>query len=190
MTSSYWDLFLQSPTYYLYWGTAIVASVVFLIQIALLLFGFDTDADFSGGDTSFDIDGLSLVSVKTVACFLLGFGWTGVLCYPEIQNQWWLGIVAFSVGALFMLIVYYLLCQVLRLSQNATFDTAQSVGTVGDVYLRIPPGKGQLGKVMVSVAGSLHELLAESADGDELPTGCKVRVVKAVDHLTVTVQRL
>ena len=112
MTSSYWDLFLQSPTYYLYWGTAIVASVVFLIQIALLLFGFDTDADFSGGDTSFDIDGLSLVSVKTVACFLLGFGWTGVLCYPEIQNQWWLGTVAFSVGALFMLIVYYLLCQV------------------------------------------------------------------------------
>lgn len=190
MTSSYWDLFLQSPTYYLYWGTAIVASVVFLIQIALLLFGFDTDADFSGGDTSFDIDGLSLVSVKTVACFLLGFGWTGVLCYPEIQNQWWLGTVAFSVGALFMLIVYYLLCQVLRLSQNATFDTAQSVGTVGDVYLRIPPGKGQLGKVMVSVAGSLHELMAESDDGDELPTGCKVRVVKAVDHLTVTVQRL
>ena len=65
----------------------------------------------------------------------------------------------------------------------------KSVGTVGDVYLRIPPGKGQLGKVMVSVAGSLHELIAESADGDELPTGCKVRVVKAVDHLTVTVQR-
>ena len=43
---------------------------------------------------------------------------------------------------------------------------------------------------MVSVSGSLHELMAESADGDELPTGCKVRVVKAVDHLTVTVQRL
>ena len=49
-------------------------------------------------------------------------------------------------GALFMLIVYYLLCQVLRLSQNATFDTAQSVGTVGDVYLRIPPGKGNWAK--------------------------------------------
>ena len=106
MTTSYWELFLQSPTYYLYWGTAIVASAVFLIQIVLLLLGFDTDADFSGGDAGFDVDGLSLVSVKTVACFLLGFGWTGVFCYPEIQNQWWLAVVAISVGSLFMLLVY------------------------------------------------------------------------------------
>ena len=47
-----------------------------------------------------------------------------------------------------------------------------------------------MGKVMVSVAGSLHELMAQSADGNELPTGSKVRVVEAVDDLTVSVQRL
>lgn len=190
MISSYWELFLQSPAYYLYWGTAIVATGVFLLQILLLLFGFDTDADFSGGDVSFDVDGLSLVSIKTVACFLLGFGWTGVLCYTEITDPVWLAVVALSVGALFMLIVYWLLRQVLHLSQNATFSTSQSVGSVGDVYLRIPAGRGELGKVMVSVAGSLHELAAQSADGSELPTGCKVRVVDAVDDLTVSVQRL
>ena len=102
----------------------------------------------------------------------------------------WLAVVALSVGALFMLIVYWLLRQVLHLSQNATFSTTQSVGSVGDVYLRIPAGQGQQGKVMVSVAGSLHELAAQSADGSELPTGCKVRVVDAVDNLTVSVQRL
>ena len=45
MISSYWELFLQSPAYYLYWGTAIVATGVFILQILLLLFGFDTDAD-------------------------------------------------------------------------------------------------------------------------------------------------
>ena len=115
MISSYWELFLQSPAYYLYWGTAIVATGVFLLQILLLLFGFDTDADFSGGDVSFDVDGLSLVSIKTVACFLLGFGWTGVLCYTEITDPVWLAVVALSVGALFMLIVYWLLRQVLHL---------------------------------------------------------------------------
>ena len=190
MISSYWELFLQSPAYYLYWGTAIVATGVFILQILLLLFGFDTDADFSGGDASFDVDGLSLVSIKTVACFLLGFGWTGVLCYTEIADPLWLAVVALSVGALFMLIVYWLLRQVLHLSQNATFSTTQSVGSVGDVYLRIPAGRGELGKVMVSVAGSLHELAAQSADGSELPTGCKVRVIDAVDDLTVSVQRL
>lgn len=189
MTSSYWDLFLQSPTYYLYWGTAIVASVVFLIQIALLLFGFDTDADFSGGDTSFDIDGLSLVSVKTVACFLLGFGWTGVLCYPEIQNQWWLGIVAFSVGALFMLIVYYLLCQVLRLSQNATFDTAQSVGTVGDVYLRIRTSEANAmaiageNKAKVEVANSDADRREREAEAQRRAVAAeKVAQAKALEE--------
>ena len=86
MISSYWELFLQSPAYYLYWGTAIVATGVFCLQILLLLFGFDTDADFSGGDVSFDVDGLSLVSVKTVACFLLGTPKSPTRC----GSPWWL----------------------------------------------------------------------------------------------------
>ena len=58
----------------LFWVIAIGSSVVFIIQAILMFVGFDSDSDFSGGDSDFDADGMNLVSVKTVACFLIGFG--------------------------------------------------------------------------------------------------------------------
>lgn len=107
--------------YYIYWGAAIVASAVFLVQTISLFIGFDTDHDFSGGDTDFDADGLNLVSVKTVACFILGFGWTGVIFYPIIDNKLWLAALAVLIGLVFMVLIAFLLQQVLRLSQDNTF---------------------------------------------------------------------
>ena len=77
-----WEQFLLDPMTYIYWGVAIISSLVFTIQTLLLFVGFDADGNFDGGDVSFDVDGLALVSVKTVACFLLGFGWCGVIISP------------------------------------------------------------------------------------------------------------
>lgn len=188
--ASLWEAFLQTPMYYTYWGVAIAASVVFVIQILLLFIGFDTDVDFSGGDVSFDIDGLSLVSVKTVACFLLGFGWTGVLFWPIIGNAWLLALIALTVGVLFMLGIAFLLRQVLCLSQDATFRLEMTLQHVADVYLRIVPGDDHGGKIIVSIDGAIHELQAVSCDKEEIPTGAKVRIVEVVGDTLVRVERI
>ena len=182
------DLFLQNSMYYIYWGAAIVASAVFLVQTISLFIGFDTDHDFSGGDTDFDADGLNLVSVKTVACFILGFGWTGVIFYPIIDNKLWLAALAVLIGLVFMVLIAFLLQQVLRLSQDNTFRVEKTLGHVGEVYLNIPAAPGKSGKVMVSIDGSVHELLAVTTHTADLQTGARVRIVEVIDQDTVRVE--
>lgn len=183
---SLFDLILQSPMLYTYWAAAVVSSILFAIQTVSLFLGFDTDSDFSGGDAQFDFDGLQLVSLKTVSCFVLGFGWTGVIFYPHIDNPLWLASLAVLVGLGFMLGIAFLLRQVLNLSQDNTFHLSQCVDSVAEVYLRIP-AQGR-GKITVSIEGSMHELQAISKEENDIPTGSKVRIVQVIDDNTVQVQ--
>lgn len=187
--SSFFDLVLQDPMLYTYWAAAIVATIVFLVQTVMLFVGFDTDSDFSGSDASFDADGLQLISVKTVACFVLGFGWTGVIFYPHIASPLLLAGLSLAVGLGFMVGIAFLLKQVLRLSQDNTFHLSQSIGSTGEVYLRIPVG-GK-GKIMVSIDGSMHELHAIAHNTNvDIATGSKVRIVETIDDDTVRVELL
>lgn len=186
--NSLWEQFLLSPMYYIYWGIALISSLVFTIQTIMLFVGFDTDADFSGGDVAFDVDGLALVSVKTVACFLLGFGWSGVILAPLFENVWVVALISLGIGALFMFGAWILLKQVLTLSQDNTFHADKIVGYTADVYLRIPADADKSGKIMVSYEGSLHELQAFNAGAEEIPTGAKVHIVEAIDDATVRVE--
>lgn len=171
----------------IYWGTAVVASVVFCIQTIMLFVGFDTDADFSGGDVDFDADGLNLVSVKTISCFLLGFGWTGVMIYPVVDDKYIVAGVSFGVGLVFMVLIAFLLKQVLKLSKDNTFTTLSIEGTTAEVYLRIPGGE-ECGKITVSHEGSTHELLAYA--DSEIPTGRKVIIDRIIDESSVFVKAL
>lgn len=171
----------------IYWAIALVASAVFCIQTVMLFVGFDTDADFSGGDVDFDADGYQLVSVKTLVCFLLGFGWTGAIAYPLIENKIVVAVTAVVCGAIFMALIAFLLKQVLKLSKDNTFSTAFVVDATAEVYLRIPGGE-ENGKVTVSYEGSTHELLAYA--DTEIPTGRKVKVVRAIDESSVFVEAL
>ena len=186
--NSLWEQFLLSPMYYIYWGIALISSLVFTIQTIMLFVGFDTDDDFSGGDVAFDVDGLALVSVKTVACFLLGFGWSGVILAPLFENAWVVALISLGIGALFMFGAWILLKQVLTLSQDNTFHADKIVGYTADVYLRIPADADKSGKIMVSYEGSLHELQAFNAGTEEIPTGAKVHIVEAIDDATVRVE--
>lgn len=187
---SFLEKFLSDPMISIYWFIAIVSTIVFVFQTISLFIGFDTDIDLSGSDLSFDIDGLHLVSVKTVVCFLLGFGWTGVLFHNVIEDAWLLAVWALIMGVAFMLLIAFLLKQVLRLSQDNTFHVNKCVGLVGEVYLRIPSSGTTGGKITVSVNGSIHELAAVSSGEESIATGAKVRIVSAVDEDTVLVEQL
>lgn len=185
-----WEQFLLDPMTYIYWGVAIISSLVFTIQTLLLFVGFDADGNFDGGDVSFDVDGLALVSVKTIACFLLGFGWCGVIISPFFVEAWITALISLGVGTLFMFGAWVLLKQVLTLSQDNTFHTEKVVGYTADVYLRIPADTRKSGKIMVSYEGSLHELQAFNTSGEEIPTGAKVRVVATIDDAAVLVEKV
>lgn len=184
------DLMLQ-----IYWGLAVIASVIFAIQAVMTFMGLDADADVDVPDapdanSDFDVDGFHLVSIKTVISFILGFGWTGVLLWNDIESPLLLGFIATIVGFLFMSLIAWLLYLVLKLDRDNTFHVQKVVGMNAEVYLTIPANKAETGKVMVSLNGSMHELEALTADPEAIPTGGKAKIIGVEAGETVLVTAL
>jgi len=182
------DWFTQlDSTMQVFWACAIVGSAVFLIQALLTLIGMDsdldmdTDVDLGDGDTMDLGGGLSLFSIRNLINFMVGFGWGGVCFAGLISNKILLGIVAVIVGMIFVWIFFVIKKQTRKLESNGAFNIDLCVGKVADVYLRIPAENSGLGKVQISVNGSIHEINAMT-DGPELPSGSKVTVIEVVDN--------
>jgi membrane protein implicated in regulation of membrane protease activity len=181
-----------------YWILAAVSSIIFIIQAIMTFIGFDADSDVDmstapdqipeSGDAAFDAAGFHLVSVKSVICFILGFGWTGVLCWNYIPNHVLLGLLAAVVGLIFMSLIAFLLFQMMKLNRDNTFRVEQTIGLPADVYLRIPGNRKQTGKITVSLNGSTHEL--EALSDTDIPTGAKVRIKEIVQGETVLVEKI
>ena len=175
----------------IFWGCAVVASLIFIVQMVLTLIGMDSsdmDVDFDGANTMDLGGGMNLFTIKNFIGFLVGFGWTGVCFYNSISSPILLILVAFIVGCLFIGIFVVIYKQTKKLEHNGAFKIDDVKGTIVSVYLRIPAAGSGKGKVQVSQNGSVHELDALT-DGDEIPSGAKVRIVDIIDNETVKVEK-
>lgn len=214
---SNWFSTLDS-TIQLFWACAIAASIVFIIQNALMLMGigdmdsdvdadvstdFDvhTDMDVSNGDVDVSTghtghEGtlgsagiFSLFTLRNFINFFLGFGWGGISLAPSVQNKGLLILLSILSGVLFVAVFVVMLRFILRLERNGSFRIQDCVGQTATVYLRIPANHTASGKVQISVNGSVHELNAFT-DGDFLPTGTRVRIVAVIDSGSLLVERI
>lgn len=196
------------------WCCAIVASVIFVIQNALMLMGLgdmdsDVDADVSTdfdvhtdmGEGDVDISSghsghegtlgsagiFSLFTLRNFINFFLGFGWGGISLARSIHNPALLILASFVCGILFVAIFVVLLKAILRLESNGSFRISECVGCTASVYLRIPGQHTAAGKVQVSTGGAIHELRAFT-DGEAIASGSRVRVVSVIDGETLLVE--
>jgi len=173
-----------------FWGCAVVGSLIFLVQMVLTLMGMDhsdMDVDFDGADTMDLGGGISLFSIKNFVNFIVGFGWGGVCFAGAIESKWLLTLVALVVGVAFVLMFFFIKKQTKKLEHNGAFRIEDCVGKTVDVYLRIPAGKSGKGKVQVSLNGSVQEFDALT-EGDSIPSGQKVQVVSVIDGGTLLVK--
>lgn len=174
----------------IFWGIAIITSIFFIIQTIMAFMGLDADTDDGSGFESVEMEGLSgYFSFRNLINFLLGYGWGGVLLQSVIPDMVWLELAAVGVGLLFVIVFVFILRQVMKLSTDKTFHTDEALGLIADTYLRIPAAKKGTGKVMVSVRGSIHEIDAMT-EGEEIPTGTKVRVTKVIGSELLEVERV
>lgn len=206
-------------TMQLFWACAIAASVVFIIQNALMLMGLgdmdsDVDADVSTDfDVHMDLDGdmsgdtdissghtghegtlgsagiFSLFTLRNFINFFLGFGWGGISFAPAIQSKGLLVLVAFICGLIFVAVFVVMLRALLSLEKSGNFHIRECVGQTANVYLRIPGQHSAAGKIQISINGSVHEINAFT-DGDFLPTGTRVRVVSVIDSGSLLVEKI
>ena len=189
----------MEPMQQMFWGCALVASLIFLVQMVLTLIGMDghdVDASFDVSDfgdvdaSTMDTGGaLSLFSIRNFINFFMGFGWAGVSLYDTIGSNFLLILAAIVVGVLFVLMFFYIRKQTRKLEANGAFNIRNCEGKTANVYLRIPAkGKGK-GKIQISVNGAFHELDALT-DGEAISTGQKVRITQILDGETLKVTPL
>ena len=168
------DWFNQlDPTLRVYWGIAIFASIVVIIQMTMSFAGMG-DIDSGSADVDFSTDTDSLDDA-------------GSMHLLSIRNTIVLSAVAILVGCLFVAVFVFLFRQMMKLQSNGAFNINDAVGKVCDVYLRIPAQNQGLGKVQISFNGSVQELDARTA-GEQIPSGAKVRVLRVIEKKVLEVE--
>lgn len=187
----YFEMFNALDTFYqVFWGCAIIGTLIFAVQMVLTLIGMDStdvDVDFDGADTMDLGGGISLFSIRNFVNFIVGFGWAGISFAGAIENKFILTLVAIAAGIAFVLLFFFIKKQTNKLEHNGAFDIKDCVGKRVDVYLRIPANRKGKGKVQVSLNGAIQEFDAFT-DGDELKSGTKVEVIEIIDKSTLLVK--
>lgn len=175
-----------------FWGAAVVATFVFLLQFLLTMLGMDhsdVDVDFDGTDTMDVGNSINLFSIKNLINFSMGFGWSGVCLRELIPNPILLTLASVVIGGLFVLMFVYIFVKTRRLEKNGAFNINDCLNRTADVYLRIPSGGEGKGKVQISLNGSVHEFDAIT-DEDCIPSGTRVRIIEVLEGEILRVENI
>lgn len=171
-----------------FWYIALITSLIFLVQTILTFIGSDSsdgvNADFDGNLDHADAP-FQLFSFRNLVNFLLGFGWTGVAFFQTIPNKTLLVTLAFTVGVAFIFIFFILIVQIMKLTEDNTFNIQNLAGKSGEVYLTIPAGMSGKGKVLISANGSNHELQAMTRSEIPLLSSRLVKVVEISEGIII-----
>ncbi len=173
-----------------FWGIALVASALFVIQFIMSIIGLDTDTDLeSDGGMMEDVDGLNIISLRGILAGLMMFGWTGVAVIGSGQNLIISAAWALAAGILALVGVAYLMRFFLRMQDRGqNFDLHNALDEIGEVYLRIPPSGKGAGKIHITFSNMYQQIDAITHNGAEIPTGSKVKVVEVTDDKLLRVE--
>ncbi|HOX82873.1 MAG TPA: NfeD family protein [Chryseolinea sp.] len=175
-----------------FWFVAIPTSLIFAVQTVMTFIGVDAtdgleadfDSDLSGGDAPFQ-----LFSVRNLINFLLGFSWSGVSFYKSISNPVILISISFAIGAAFVALFFVIIRQIQKLAEDNSFKLSNTLNKTAEVYLPIPENKKGLGKVIISVNGSVHELGAMT-EGIKIESGSVVKVIRIESNSILIVEKI
>jgi membrane protein implicated in regulation of membrane protease activity len=148
----------------------------------------DADASFSDHHMDSGAGDFRLFSIRSIVAFLAFFGWGGVIAYDHGVKGIAAFVIALSCGSLMMFVTALILYFVMRMQHSGNITDEEYLGCSGTVYLRIPSGRREIGKVTVTVAGTTREIVAVS--DDELPRGTSVRVVEKIDGRRFLVEKI
>ncbi len=176
-----------------FWVITIPATVVFLILLALTIFGSDADVDVDtdvDGDIS---DGDSIpfqfLSLKNIVAFFAVFSWSGIGFINAGLASWLVILIAFICGLLMMLLMASLFYFMSKLAESGTLNMKNAVGKLGEVYLVIPGNRAGIGKVQLNVQGSLRTLDAITDDAENILTSSIIEVLEVIDDQILLVKK-
>ena len=190
MISQWWTGL--EPAMKVLWAVTLSASLIFVIQSIMTFLGaagdvdtdFDADSDVPDGEST----GMGLLTFRNFVNFCLGFGWSAILLHDRIQGTGLLVVISVIIGVLLVFLVMMLFKWLSGMQEAGNINLATAApGCEGEVYLAIPAQRSGVGKVQISINGSVREYAALT-DGEALPTGKRIRVVEVVAGETLLVE--
>jgi hypothetical protein len=176
-----------------YWALAIFGSCVFIVQLVVSAIGFGAGHDVDSGtgadtaishpDAGFSI--FKLFSVQSVIAFITFFGWGGVIWGKNGVSGFF---AALASGIFMMFATSLLLYYLMKLQQSGNINANDFVGCSGTVYINIPAGRIEQGKVTISLRGCSREISAVA--DEDLLTGTAVKVEQQIDGRRFLVKRI
>lgn len=175
----------------MFYGVALLASALVVIQLVLAVFGFDSDAsaDISGGDFDHG-SGIGIFSTQTLAAFFLGFGWSGVVAIRAGLSTLPAIFVAFGVGVVSMAAMFVMLRSLLSLQAKGNLDYDSAIGNEGTVYVTIPGSDQDGGQIQVTFQGRLTTASARKVSPGEMKPGERVRITGTYGKTSFLVEPL
>lgn len=177
---------------------AMLGSLVFLMKLGLMLLGGAVDADVEADvDVDADVDtadasghAFTFLSVQSIAAFLMGFGWGGLVGLLTLE---WQIVPSAGLGIAFGAFLVWLLGILLRavheLQGSGHVLIEDAAGCRGTVYTAVPQRAGGAGQVRVVIGDRERYFNATSID-EPLPTGTAVRVVYVNEDRSLMVTRI
>ena len=180
----------QTTLMQIFWGSAIISTVIMLIQTILSLIGMsDLDLEVGVDGGLDDCSGADLFTIKNIVNFFVGFGWAGVSFRSYIESDLLLVLISLLVGVCFVIIFIIIFKQLMKLESNSAVGADACVGRTADVYLRIPANRSGKGKIQLSLNGAAREFDAVTDESEPIPSGAVVIVQEVVGKSLLLVKR-
>ena len=180
----------QTTLMQIFWGSAIISTVIMLIQTILSLIGMsDLDLEVGVDGGLDDCSGADLFTIKNIVNFFVGFGWAGVSFRPYIESDLLLVLISLLVGVCFVIIFIIIFKQLMKLESNSAVGADACVGRTADVYLRIPANRSGKGKIQLSLNGAAREFDVVTDESEPIPSGAVVTVQEVVGKSLLLVKR-
>ena len=166
----------------IYWIVAVVGSIILVILLIMTFIGGELD-DIEG-DVDAEIDGdtgieFQFLSFKNLVGFFTIFGWSGIACLDSGLSKGLTVFISLICGLIMMLAMASLFYYLGKLQSSGTLRLKNAVGQIGEVYLTIGANRGSIGKVSITVQGTLRELEALTDEKEDLVQG-NVVIVKEI----------
>ena len=76
-----------------------------------------------------------------------------------------------------------------KLTDSGTLNMKNAIGHLGEVYLTIPGNRNGMGKVQLTVQGSIRTLDAITDDMEAIKTSSLIQVIDVIDQQILLVKR-
>lgn len=177
----------------IYWAVAGISSVIFLVLLVLTFLGGDSDT--LEGDVDVEIEGdtgigFQFLSFKNLIGFLTIFGWSGIACIEGGLSKGLTVLISVICGLLMMLAMAGLFYYLGKLQSSGTLILKNALNQTGEVYLTLGANRSKIGKVSITVQGTLRELDALTDEDMDLVMGKVIRVKEVTDNGILIVELL